>query len=314
MTNNPYISFVITTRNDNYGGNSLHRMQTSVNSLLTLCDKESLNTELIIVEWNPPSDTPRLAEVLSLPKTPEVRFIEVPNEIHKKLPNSEKISIFEYIAKNVGVRRARGEYVLVTNPDIIFSTELIRYLALKTLSPECFYRIDRHDVEEVVPLDKSIEEQLEFCAENWVKVCTIRGDMKRTRHLLDYRSVRAIIGWLRNGVVNYSLSGIHTNASGDFLLMHRKHWHKLHGYPELPTYAHIDSYMCFMAVSAGLLQITLRGKKRIYHQGHIRSANALPKTNLEILLNRAKRMIKLQQPLILNDEKWGLGDENLPPA
>ena len=311
MTNNPYISFVVVARNDNYGGNFLHRMQVSMNSLLTLCVWEGLNAEFIIVEWNPPPDEPRLAEALSLPKTLGVRFIEIPNEIHRGLPNSEKIPIFEYIAKNVGIRRAKGEYVLATNPDIIFSTELINFLSLRQLSPECFYRIDRYDVEGVVPLDKSVEEQLEFCTENWVKVCTIRGDMKRTCHLLDYRSVRAIIGWLRNGVVNYSLAGIHTNASGDFFLMHRKHWHNLYGYPELPTHAHIDSYMCFMAVSAGLLQITLSGKNRIYHQGHARSTKARPKTDLETLLNRAKRMIKLQQPLILNDEEWGLGDKNL---
>jgi len=311
MTDNPYISFVVVARNDNYGGNFLHRMQISMNSLLTLCERESLNAEFIIVEWNPP-DAPRLAEALSLPKTLGVRFIEIPNEIHRGLPNSEKIPIFEYIAKNVGIRRAKGEYVLATNPDIIFSAESVRYLALEVLSPECFYRIDRYDVEDVVPLDKSIEKQLEFCEEHWVKVCTLRGDMKRSYRFLDYKSLRETAAWLRDVVLNNSIAGVHTNASGDFLLMHKKYWHDLYGYPELPTHAHIDSYMCFMAKSLGLRQIILRGKRRIYHQGHERSTKARPRTDLEILLTRAKQMIKLKQPLILNNEEWGLGDKNLP--
>ncbi len=311
MTNNPYISFVVVARNDNYGGNFLHRMQVSMNSLLTLCVWEGLNAEFIIVEWNPPPDEPRLAEALSLPKTLGVRFIEIPNEIHRGLPNSEKIPIFEYIAKNVGIRRAKGEYVLATNPDIIFSIELVRYLASEVLSPECFYRVDRYDVEDVVSLDKSIEEQLEFCAENWVKVCTLRGDMKRSYRFLDYKSLRETTAWLRDVVLNHSIAGVHTNASGDFLLMHKKHWHDLYGYPELTTHAHIDSYMCFMAVGCGLHQVVLKGRRRIYHQGHKRTTRSRPKTDLALLLQRARLMIKQRQPLILNDKNWGLGDKNL---
>ena len=44
------ISFVVTARNDNYGGDFLHRMQVFVNVLLTLCEKHSLNMELVIVD------------------------------------------------------------------------------------------------------------------------------------------------------------------------------------------------------------------------------------------------------------------------
>ncbi|GAG67752.1 unnamed protein product [marine sediment metagenome] len=315
MINNQYISFVVTARNDNYGGNFLHRMQIFMSSLLTLCERESLNTELVIVEWNPPPNTPKLAEVLTIPKNLKfvgVHFIEVPNEIHKKLPNSEKMPMFEYIAQNVGIRRAKGEYILATNPDIIFSAELVSFLASRELSPKCFYRIDRHDIEEPVPLGKPVEEQLGFCAKYWVKVCTIKGNMKRACRFLDYKSLRALVGWLRNSLISRSTAGVHLNASGDFLLMHRDHWHKLHGYPELPTHSHIDAYMCFIAASSGLLQIILGGKKRIYHQGHTRPTGTRPWTDLHLLLQQGKQMMELGQPLIMNDGKWGLADKNLP--
>jgi len=277
-----------------------------------------LDAELIIVEWNPPPNAPKLAEVLAWPKNLKfagVRFIEVPNEIHRKLPNSDKMPMFEYVAKNVGLRRSKGEYVLATNSDIIFSAELVSFLALKELSQECFYRIDRYDVEKLVPLDISIEKQLEFCAKYWVRVYTIKGDIKRSYRFLDYQYLRSLGARL----INHPIARIHTNASGDFFLMHRDHWHSLRGYPELPTHAHTDSHMCFMAASSGLSQIILSDKKRIYHQGHMRPGDTrhyyFTKQSIMdgwLLAKRAKRMMDLKQPLIMNDEKWGLGEENLP--
>lgn len=316
MSSNPFISFVVAARNDNYGGSLLHRMQVSLNVLLTLCENHSLDMELIIVEWNPPSNAPKLAKVLAWPKNlkfQEVRFIEVPGEIHRKLPNSEKMPMFEYIAKNAGIRRAKGEYVLATNADDIFSRELIQFLALKELSPECFYRTDTYNVKESIPLDSSIEEQLNFCAKYWIKVKTVRGLRKRYNPLLDYQYLRSLIKWLGGKLISHPRAGIHTNAAGDFFLMHRKHWHNLLGYPELPTRSFIDGYMCFMAASSGLSQIILNGKKRIYHQEHIRPGRGtLPKTDFRLYLKHAKQMMQSRQPLITNDEKWGLGEENLP--
>lgn len=293
----------------------MHRMQVFLNGLLALCENHSLDMELIIVEWNPPSNAPKLAEVLAWPKNlkfGEVRFIKVPNEIHRKLPNSEKMPMFEYLAKNVGLRRAKGEYVLATNPDIIFSAELIKFLALKELSPECFYRIDRYDVEKPIPPDRPIEEQLDFCAKHWVKVRTVRGVMKRSYSLLGYQYLQALAAWLKAGLIKNPRAGIHTTASGDFFLMHRDQWHNLRGYPELPTHSFIDSYMCFMAASSGLSQIILSGKKRIYHQEHIRPSGTRPLTDFRLYRQHGKRMMELKQPLIMNGEKWGLGGESLP--
>ena len=132
MIGNPYISIIVAARNDDYGFGFLHRLQVFLDTLLTLCENHNLDTELIIVEWNPPPETPRLTEVLVWPKNlklQEVRIIEVPGAIHNKLPYSGKMSMFEYIAKNVGIRRTRGEYILATNPDILFSDELMCFLA-----------------------------------------------------------------------------------------------------------------------------------------------------------------------------------------
>ena len=102
MSSNPFISFVVAARNDNYGGDFLRRIQVFLNVLLALCENHGLDMELIIVEWNPPPNVPKLAKVLAWPKNlkfQEVRFIEVPNEIHRKLPNSEKIPLLSLLLR-----------------------------------------------------------------------------------------------------------------------------------------------------------------------------------------------------------------------
>ena len=49
------------------------------------------------------------------------------------------------IGKNVGIRRARGRYVLATNVDILFDDATVRYLRDR-LRPGTMLRADRYDV------------------------------------------------------------------------------------------------------------------------------------------------------------------------
>jgi len=318
----PRISFVVAARNDNYGWNFLHRMQVFINCLLTLWKRYELNCELIIVEWNPPEGAPQLAEALSWPEITRgrVRIIEVPAALHRRLPNSDRIAMFEYIAKNVGVRRAKGRYVLCTNADILFSQELIKFLASENLSPTCFYRIDRYDVGAQVPLDLPVDEQLRFCAENSVRVRSAMGTIP-----LKYASAKNYAvyrGYLRKLLSPQEamrwfmlkfIFKIHTGAPGDFTLMAKQSWHDLRGYPELPSQRHVDSYLCSMARGLGLRQMILKSPLRIYHQDHDSSEMAgRPATDYELYWEDTKSMLRSGNPIIRNDETWGLGNEELP--
>lgn len=315
-TISPFLSFVVTARNDDYGGNFLRRFQIFINALLYLVEKYFLPVEIIIVEWNPPPNEKNLAEVLIWPKSlkyGQVRFIEVPNEVHKNFPNSDKIPLFEYIAKNVGIRRAKGEYVLATNPDLIFSQELIKFLATKELSTGCFYRLDRYDVEKEIPLDISIEEQLEFCKKNWTGICTFKGSFTRGhwwQNLLIYFYNLAFR--LKGRLIGDFRYKIYTAASGDFFLMANHYWQKFRAYPELATSSFIDGYICFQAASSGLNQVILDRAKRIYHQEHNRlEQSKRPLTNYRIYRQHIREMMKKKKTLIFNDENWGLGNLKL---
>ncbi|NJP10916.1 MAG: hypothetical protein HC866_16740 [Leptolyngbyaceae cyanobacterium RU_5_1] len=173
MTNTPYLSVVATARNDNHGGNMLRRMQIFVNGLIEQSRRHQLDTELIIVEWNPLVDQPTLAEALSWQTQDSpctVRIIQVPPELHQQLKYSQSLPLFQMIAKNVGIRRAQGEFVLATNIDLLFSDALFEFISARQLQPGKSYRIDRTDVRSTVPLETSLEEQLAYCDRNILRI------------------------------------------------------------------------------------------------------------------------------------------------
>lgn len=174
----PYLSVVVTARNDNHGDNMLARMQAFLDSWVGQANRYGIPSEIIIVEWNPPAARPKLTEALHCPPKKgvcEIRFIEVSPEIHQRFPTPEAIPLHQMIAKNVGIRRARGEFVIATNLDIVFSRELMQFLARQALQPNVLYRIDRHDVSSALPPEASLDELLDFCETHLLRVFTNEG-------------------------------------------------------------------------------------------------------------------------------------------
>ncbi len=169
----PYLSVVVTARNDDHGGNLLGRMQAFVNGWLNQARRHSIPSELIIVEWNPPQDRPRLVQALRWPAETgpcAVRIIEVPPELHARYAHGAALPLYQMIGKNVGIRRARGRFVLATNIDILFSSELVEFFAKQQLDSGRMYRMDRHDVMSDVPVDADPEEQLAYCREHVIRI------------------------------------------------------------------------------------------------------------------------------------------------
>lgn len=179
----PYLSLVVTARNDNHGGNLLRRMQIFVDGWIAQSRRHNLPSELIVVEWNPPAEKPPLWQDLKWPQDTspcEVRFIEVPAELHRRYAHAAALPLYQMIAKNVGIRRARGRFILASNIDILFSDELVRFLAQRNLRADRMYRIDRHDVMSDVPVDATIEEQLAYCESHLLRVNARHGTFPLT--------------------------------------------------------------------------------------------------------------------------------------
>jgi len=202
MTGRPYLSVVATTRNDDHGGFPLYRTQVFINSLVEQCDRHSLPAELVLVEWNPPADRPRLADALEWPAGKgwcSIRIVEVPNALHAQLKHSDRLPLFQMIGKNVGIRRARGEFVLATNIDIVLSDGLARFIAERRLRHGYLYRADRIDVPAEIDPEWPIERKLSFCESSAVRMNRREGSLDlrsgvfyQVSHDLSFRS------WLRN--------------------------------------------------------------------------------------------------------------------
>ncbi len=179
-------------------------MQAFVNGWMEQCRRHQLPAELIIVEWNPPADRPPLADVLAWPDAGgfcEVRIIGVPAEIHQSFRNWQAMPLYQMIGKNVGIRRARGEFVLATNIDILFSDELMKFFADRRLEPGKMYRVNRWDVMADVPV-KGVEEQLAYCQSHLIRLNARGGTFRLATdgmRVLEENDIASLTGALKLG-------------------------------------------------------------------------------------------------------------------
>jgi FkbM family methyltransferase len=144
-----------------------------LNGWLTQARRYNIPSELIFVEWNPPAGRPPLAEALKWPADfgpCTVRFIEVPAEAHQRYQHAAGLPLYQMIGKNVGIRRARGQFVLATNIDILFSNELAAFLGTRRLDKNRLYRVDRYDAMSEVPPEATLDEQLAYCGTHLIRV------------------------------------------------------------------------------------------------------------------------------------------------
>ncbi|PWU07456.1 MAG: hypothetical protein C5B47_06160 [Verrucomicrobia bacterium] len=340
MSDLPYLSLIASSRNDDHGGNTLYRTQIFIDSFLQQCEQHQLRAELILVEWNPPQDRSPLAEVIDWRhQNPWVdcRIITVPFERHILLRFARTLPLFQMIAKNVGIRRARGEFILATNIDILFSDELMALLAKKALRADRHYRCDRFDVDSQIPIDISLGEKLQYAKENLVRrnhrmhPPEIAALQARGAPLEDL--IRAALNTSQfaveteTGVPTLTINSnapalwLHTNGCGDFTLLHRDAWKKIRGYAEFEMFSlHLDSLGIATAHHAGIRETWFPPPAVCYHIEHA-LGSGLTQENQTPLFERIeqqgiswfdydviKPLLNEKQPFQFNTEKWGLRD------
>src|SRR3989344_5285849 len=319
----PYLSIVVTSRNDNHDGSLLYRMNMFVKVFCKqLVRYPNFPVELIIIEWNPSSHLPTLSSILPLNKISSnlsIRILTVPSHIHKRIANSTKIPLFQFIAKNVGIRRARGKFVLCTNIDVLFSQALFKYLQTCNLRKNELVRSVRFDVPKRLPDSFELNKILSYCDSHIIRAFWPWG----TEELI-HSGTNIQMKFLR--MIRLKLyKGIFTNACGDFTLMAKKNWHTLRGYPEFPLHGvKIDSLLLHAAFSLVLTQRILPMNMCVYHIDHPRSwTSAKSKGLLEyyqklgiptIERNKYSKLINKMQsdkkPIYFNDKTWGFINEN----
>ena len=284
MSERPYLSVVVTARNDDHAGDFLERMKIFIRGLAYQSLRHKLPIELIVVEWNPPPDRPLLHEVLPKPEGNaflRIRYIIVPHAIHQQYRTHSFMGLYQMTAKNVGIRRASADYVLCTNVDVIFSDALASFLSKKCLRKGFVYRSVLCHIPAIkdARFGDDIGALLRFASSHTLKrqggvPLFVYLYVRPLSRLLNYLPLRSLSIWLTNvsaraGVPYLLYYLIDTMACGDFTLMHKDHWMSIEGYAELDAYSmHIDVLGLGAAMAIGVKQHILPVAQCLYHVSH----------------------------------------------
>lgn len=258
MSAGPYVTFVTYGRNDGYTPSYVTRVRRAMQCLAGQLQREGLDSEIIIADWNPPADRPRLIDLLELPTALEhvsIRGLIVGSDYHNRFAGAPERGIHAGEAANVGIRRARGRFVTPKASDTFFSPQTIAMLARQDLDENTMYRIDRHDI---VVDDDAIWDL---------------GDDALLARLQQMPSTPH--AWIEQ-VAHWKLRNLHTNACGDFTLMNIRHWQQLRGHPRDDTVLtlDIDSLVMHAAAALGVRECRWPDECRVYKPSHGNLNNA----------------------------------------
>lgn len=152
-----------------------------------------------------------------------LRIIKIPLKYYSSLTNKLNITYFpEYIMRNVGIRRSRGEFIASVSSDTIANVQLFDFILHRQFNLHSYVRTYRK-------LSKDIKSDIikkMTCFENEMSQYLI--DFVE---FLDFREV------------------LNSRSSGDFQLAHWRIWKAVNGYIEGDEVFNIDSALGFDIVA-----------------------------------------------------------------
>lgn len=235
------LSIIVVGRNDDHGKGFFDRMVACMDFNRRKLNEAGLSVEFVFVDWAFDRERELFSEMLRRKLPWWDTCIAVHRDWQERYKTNPRLAFEEFNAKNVGIRRARGNFILSTNCDIFFSRSLVRFLGKKKMRKDVLYRSLRVDL--------------------FIDVGVQRLDYDVLEHPLTISRV------------NYPSPPLYTNASGDMQLMSRELWGKVRGFNEevRHTKVHKDSNLCACAHLNHKIPIELVGE--VYHIDHHNSLN-----------------------------------------
>jgi hypothetical protein len=282
------ISAVIVSRNDNYGGH--------LNERATYCFNTAINTydEVIYVDWNSPTHS-LLYDIKDnidfkgnfkhFVITPEIASVLTNND-----PNAQKCC--EVLARNIGLRRATGDYLVSTNIDIIHPKRNELENVIGNMSKDTFYTISRRHTD-WAQIKEFHEGEIKF------------NDWKKLREYLIINSEERHFDETTVNGDDYSI----INCCGDYQIAPRHIWEEIRGMEEDLIYSlYADTNVQKKSVMHGF------GLKAIYspalfHIEHGKGGGGFL-DGINKLVNDPYRAI-VHQEKTLNTESWGFGNTDI---
>ena len=239
----PYLSIVATGRNDGYGGDFVGRFLRTLAFNARQLDARSVPWEFVLVEWAPLVGQTLLTD-LALEAIPGIdrvlRTFVVDAAYHDALTMNPRIRYLEFIAKNVGIRRSSGAFVLTTNADVYLGRHVLSELQQRRLRTRIVYRARRIDLK--LGIDES----------------TMDWDL-----LEDGRNY--------DGGTKPLEPPLYSGGTGDFVLLDAATFAELRGFNEVYRVAKIgiDRNFLVKAVRSGIPISDIGGP--VYHVNHVGS-------------------------------------------
>lgn len=236
------LSIVLTGRNDNYGGDFNQRFFRALRFNVSVLLDAGIDFEVVFVEWAPIEDRERLSTILVREFAEQLgtrlTACVVDGRYHTAMNLNPKVRYLEFVAKNVGLRRAAGHLVLSTNSDVFLSRHVVHSLQ-SNLDTDTVYRAPRYDIR--LGVDQS----------------HLTWDV-----LEDERN------HVRRPVLEPPLLA---GGTGDFLLASRECFHRLRGFNEVYRLARagIDFNFLLKAYTSGARIVDIGGP--VYHVNHVGS-------------------------------------------
>jgi hypothetical protein len=280
-TGSKLLSVCVFARNDDYQGNFRYRLTTSLNFLarsVSAIGREA-DLEVVLADWN--SEVP-LSETLAL--SPEaaalVRFVRVPPEVAATVQKSGQV-MYSTCAANVALRRASGEYLLLSDSDTLFPRHSLLSL-FNLLEGRLGVPFDPRRATYVIG-----------------RYQLSRAQVKREPTVEEWERFLLLNGW--DVIFDRGYTGLGTHGSGQ--LMHRDLWHECRGYNEqLRAGPWMDGDLTVRLTQRyPWLSLTSLGIS-VFHMDH--ESNALFTTN----------RYRMPPTLDANDDRWGLGGLELEEA
>jgi hypothetical protein len=282
------ISAVIVSRNDNYGGHLNERATYCLNSAIDTYD------EVIYIDWNSPTHSLLYDIKDNIKFKGNFKHFVITPEISSLLtnhdPNAQKCC--EVLARNIGLRRATGDYLVSTNIDIIHPKRNELENVIGNISKDTFYTISRRhtDWEQIKEFHN---DEIKF--DEWEQLREYLISNSEERHF-DEATVSGD---------NYSI----INCCGDYQIAPKHVWEEIRGMEEDLIYSlYADTNVQKKAVMHGF------GLKAIYspalfHIEHGKGGGGFL-DGINKLVNDPYRAI-VHQEKTLNTESWGFGNTDI---
>jgi len=136
------ISAIIISRNDNYGGYLAERATYAINSAIATYD------EVFYIDWNSENHSLLYDIKNNLQLKGNLKHIVITPEVASILTNNDPQAqkCCEVLARNIGIRRATGDYIVSTNIDIIHPKREDIETIIKNSDDNTFITLSRREM------------------------------------------------------------------------------------------------------------------------------------------------------------------------